>query len=217
MLRKWLRGELISEDRVDHALDVLIAYRAAHSTALAGANMGLRRMVNSAGCRVEVSQRLKRIPTIIDKLQREPSLALSRMQDIGGVRAVLDSIDEVGRVEARVRHRRTVVGISDYITTPRDSGYRAVHLVIEYRERHIEIQLRTRVMHAWAVTVERVSGRIGMNLKQDGEHAIQELMRTISEAMAIEERGGIVNDTMQQEIARLRTLANPYLAPGGSS
>ena len=51
-------------------------------------------MVKPKGCRVEVTQRLKRFIMIYDKLQREATLDLSRMQDIGGVRAVLDSIDE---------------------------------------------------------------------------------------------------------------------------
>ena len=41
---------------------------------------------------VQVSQRMKRVPTIIDKLLREPTLLLSRMQDIGGCRAMLPTL-----------------------------------------------------------------------------------------------------------------------------
>lgn len=190
---------------------MLIAWRAAHGAPLASANMGLRSMVQSSGCQIEVSQRLKRIPTILDKLRREPTMALASMQDIGGVRAVLNSISEIRRVEARVKKHRPSVGYADYITTPRDSGYRGVHLIVEYRERNIEIQLRTRVMHDWAITVERIGARLGQNLKQDGHHAIQNLMSAISEAMAIEETGGIVDPSMQTEIDRLREIANPYL------
>lgn len=69
------------------------------------------------------------------------------MQDIGGCRAVLASIDEVRRVEARLRKSRPPVGYSDYVTTPRSSGYRGVHLVVVYDGRRIEVQLRTLVMH----------------------------------------------------------------------
>lgn len=194
------------------SFDVLIAWRAAHSGPLASANMGLRSMVQSTGCTGEVSQRLKRIPTIVDKLKREPTMALASMQDIGGVRAVLATVDEIRRVEARIRKNRPPVGYSDYIKTPRSSGYRGVHVVVDYRDRNIEIQLRTRVMHEWAITVERISARLGQNMKQDGHHAIQELMSVISEAMAIEEAGSIVDYEMQQEIARLREIAAPYLA-----
>lgn len=38
-----------------------------------------------------VAQRLKRVPTIAGKLLREPGMKLSRMEDVGGVRAVLPS------------------------------------------------------------------------------------------------------------------------------
>ncbi len=45
--------------------------------------MGLRSMVRTERCQIEVSQRLKRVPTIIDKLLREPTMQLANMQDIG--------------------------------------------------------------------------------------------------------------------------------------
>src|SRR5579875_916615 len=98
-LRRWLRGELTDEGQIDRAFEVMLAFRAAHARPLATANMGLRSMVSSGGCSVEVSQRLKGVPTIVNKLIREPTLALSRMQDIGGVRAVLGSVGEIRRVE----------------------------------------------------------------------------------------------------------------------
>lgn len=214
VLRKWMRNEIDDVERVEKAIGVLVTYRAAHTNALASANMGLRSMVASEGCPVEVSQRLKRIPTILDKLGRESTLALSNMQDIGGVRAVLRSVDEIRKVEARVRHRRPIHGSADYVSQPRASGYRGVHLIVGYQQRHIEIQLRTRAMHDWAITVERLSGRLGQNLKKDGQHAIQTLMSAISEAMAIEEQGGTVGAALIAEITRLRGEANPYLLGG---
>lgn len=133
--------------------------------------MGLRSVVKTERCsRVDVSQRLKRAPTILDKLEREPTLSLARMQDIGGCRAVLASLDELRRVESRLKKNRPPVGYADYIIKPRSSGYRGVHLIVRYddyngSQRSIEVQLRTRVMHGWAITVERLSGRIGQNLR----------------------------------------------------
>lgn len=173
--------------------------------------MGVRSMVKTEGCSVEVSQRLKRVPTILDKLKREPSLDLSRMQDIGGCRAVLGSVDEVRRVEARLRRNRPPVSASDYIATPRSSGYRGVHVVVNYDGRNIEVQLRTHVMHEWAVTVERVSWRLRTNLKGDGDHIVQQLLRVISDAMAIEEAGGVPDSALLAEMRRLRQEADPYL------
>lgn len=150
-LRKFIRGDgTVTREQAEKAIRVVDAFRAAHQKPLVTANNGLRSMIHTEGCAIEVSQRLKRFMTIIDKLEREPTLALSRMQDIGGCRAILTSIDEIRRVEARLKSRRPVVGYSDYITRPRSSGYRGVHVVVEYGGRCVEVQLRTRVMHAWA-------------------------------------------------------------------
>ena len=147
LLRKSATGGASGEE-LANARDVLLEFRARHQGPLAKATMGLRSVVKTEACaRVEVSQRLKRTPTILDKLTREPTLALANMQDIGGCRAVLASIDEVRRVEARLRKSRPPVGYSDYVTTPRSSGYRGVHLVVVYDGRRIEVQLRTLVMH----------------------------------------------------------------------
>ena len=177
--------------------------------------MGLRSMVDTEGCRVEVTQRLKRIPTIVDKLQREPTIRLSTMQDIGGCRAVLDSIDEIRRVERRLVRNRPPVRVSDYISSPRDSGYRGVHVIVTYDDRMIEIQLRTQAMHEWAITVERLSGRLGEDLKGGrGPQQVRDLLEVISEAMAIEEAGGVVGQVLSERVQSLRTIAEPYLRGG---
>ncbi|MFD1945206.1 RelA/SpoT domain-containing protein [Nocardioides aestuarii] len=210
-VRRYIRNENISEAQLQAAIHTIDRFRAAHQKPLVTANNGLRSMVRSEGCVVEVSQRLKRFPTIIDKLVREPTLPLSSMQDIGGCRAILADVDEVRRVEARLKKRRPPVGYADYINTPRSSGYRGIHVVVDYGGRHIEVQLRTKVMHEWAIAVERLSARVGDNLKQDGEHALQLLMSVISDAMAIEEAGGVVPEQVHSEIARRRLDAAPYL------
>jgi ppGpp synthetase/RelA/SpoT-type nucleotidyltranferase len=68
----------------ESAYGVLVAYRAAHQYPLVKATNSLRMAVRAEGCRIEVSQRLKRMNTILDKLRREPEMDLSRMQDFGG-------------------------------------------------------------------------------------------------------------------------------------
>jgi ppGpp synthetase/RelA/SpoT-type nucleotidyltranferase len=103
ILRRAATGSAPEDcDEYMRAFEVLAAFRAAHATPLIKANMGLRSRLKTEECRVEVSQRLKRIPTIIDKLRREPTMALGNMGDIGGCRGILDSIDELRRVESRL-------------------------------------------------------------------------------------------------------------------
>lgn len=204
-----------SIEQVNWAFDVLLAFRAAHQYPLGKANMGLRSMVTSEGCEVEISQRLKRATTILDKLFREPTMQLANMQDIGGCRAVLNSIDEIRRVERRVKKRRPPVRLSGYISEPRSSGYRGVHLIVEYDNRMIELQLRTRVMHEWAIAVERLSGRFRVDFKSgSGPAEVLDLLEAISEAMAIEERGETVDELLLQRVSELRRRADPYLRGG---
>lgn len=179
--------------------------------------MGLRSVLHTEGCPVQVSQRLKRIPTILDKLQREPTMQLANMHDVGGCRAILDNIPDLRRAERRLKKNRPPIRVADYIKEPRASGYRGLHVVVAYVDeeglnRAIEVQLRTRVQHEWAVTVERLGGRIGEDLKSNrGPAPVLDFLRAASVAMAIEEAGGIVGAEQMDLVSSLRAAAMPYL------
>lgn len=157
--------------------------------------MGLRSRVSTVNCsQVEVSQRLKRIPTILDKLRREPGMKLGRIEDVGGCRAVLRDLDEVYRVLSRYQNRSAdVVRIRDYIAEPKKDGYRSVHVIVRYHGRRIEVQLRTLPQHEWAYTVESMTSRFDLDIKTgEGPRSVQEWFAAVSEAMALEEHGDAV-------------------------
>jgi ppGpp synthetase/RelA/SpoT-type nucleotidyltranferase len=160
-----------------------------------------------------VSQRLKRIPTILDKLSREPKMELGRMADIGGCRAVLGDIDQVYAVLERYRLRADGdIKIKDYIVEPKPDGYRGIHVITKYDRRRIEVQLRTQVQHEWAFTVESVTSRYGLEIKTGGgPSAVREWFQAVSEAMAIEEHGGTVGDQLLQRVYTLREAARPFM------
>ncbi len=206
-----------SYDEFVAAFDTIQLFRAAHQTPLVKANMGLRSIASSEGVPAVISQRLKRMATIMDKLHRHPTMDLSRMQDIGGCRAVVESIEELRRMERKLKHNRPPVGYDDYIVNPRGSGYRAVHVVVCYEDqeridRRIEVQLRTPHMHAWAIAVERLSGRLDVDVKSGfGPPEVQVWMAAISEAMALEERGKPVPDSLRIKIAEARQAAAPFV------
>lgn len=110
--------------------------------------MGLRSSITTEGLAPDVTRRLKRLPTIEDKLRRLPRMDLSAMQDIGGCRAVIDTQDQVRRVADRFRknsHRRNQQRdkTKDYVDSPKPSGYRAIHIYTRYHGRRIEVQLCT--------------------------------------------------------------------------
>lgn len=210
-LRKWTEGADFDPD----AFALLLRFREAHQYPLTKATMGLRSMVKTEGCRVEVSQRLKRVPTIVDKLKREPTMQLAKMQDIGGCRAVVDDIAELRRVQRRLARNRPPVRVNDYVEQPRASGYRGVHVIVLYDDRLIEVQLRTRVMHEWAIAVERFGGRLNSDLKSGrGPEPVLKFLEAISRAMAEEEAGRIVSAELLETIDELRVAALPLLTGG---
>lgn len=102
-IRAYLRGDAVPQAEFLVALETLRRFRESHQYPLGKATMGLRSVVPTERCQVEVSQRLKGFTTIIDKLDREPTMQLGNMQDIGGCRAVLATLDELRRVEKRLR------------------------------------------------------------------------------------------------------------------
>jgi putative GTP pyrophosphokinase len=123
-----------------------------------------------------VSQRLKRMPTIIDKLRREPTMQPTTMQDIGGVRAVLRDVGEVNKLVLQYRDSRfkhELCSEDDYITKPKQSGYRGVHLIYKYNNDRnnsydgllLELQIRTKLEHSWATAVEVMGTFTGEALK----------------------------------------------------
>lgn len=204
-------------DTFGAALDLLVAWRAAHATPLRKATMGLRSRVTTAKCaQIEVSQRLKRAATIVDKLGREPRMELGRMADIGGCRAVLQDLGELARVRARYDTTpERVVRVKDYIEKPKPDGYRAVHIYVRYDARLVEVQLRTRIQNEWAYTVETITSRLGLDIKGGaGPEPVRAWFAAVSAAMAVEEHGDEVGPDLLAKVSTLKEQALPYLRGG---
>ncbi|HDS0154895.1 TPA: RelA/SpoT domain-containing protein [Escherichia coli] len=139
--------------------------------------------------KILVARRLKRLSTIIDKLER-PSLdggrtsnaiKLTRMQDVGGCRAIVRNLDQLIQLKERLLKSKSVHRIVkeyDYLT-PKDSGYSGIHLAYScfdqkeeqypWRKTKIEIQLRTQLQHAWATSLEIIDTLEGIKLKTSSE------------------------------------------------
>lgn len=204
---------------LEEAASVVEGFRAAHSAALLTARMGLRSCIDTEGVpAVELTQRLKRTPTIVDKLRRLPRMTLSRMQDVGGCRAVFATQDEVNTVLGRFtrnseRRNGTPDTVRDYVTDPRPSGYRAVHVWTRYRGRRIEVQLRTWFQHNWADMVEDITFDTGIDYKSgDGSEIVHEWLRRLAGAPALIEAGMTVGEALGPDYDELRDAASARIA-----
>ena len=215
-----LRSVLTGVDPVPSAEELVQAtvvaeeFRQAHRAPMVSAGMDLRSCIEAEGlAAAELGQRLKRMPTIVDKLRRLPTMKLSSLQDLGGCRAVLATQAEVARVQERFmissKDRNGVEDtVRDYVARPRDSGYRAVHVWTRYRGLRIEIQLRTQLQHAWAAGVEDLTALTGVNFKSgDGALEVHAWLRLLSQSYAFADTGVRPGRVFQLEFAAATATA----------
>lgn len=194
------------------AFFILDWWRRQHARPLDTASNGLRTRCNTAGVNWVVAQRLKREPTIVSKLLREPGMNLSRMADLGGCRAIVADIESVRKVQERYMRRGNCKKIYDYIDMPKESGYRAVHLIVEYRQRLVEVQLRTEVQHNWAAMNEYLGKLMKLEVKSgEAPRLVLDFLSKVSEAQALEEFSRPVDKKLRQEIDTLRKHLRDYL------
>lgn len=215
-LRRILRGDH-SDRSLDEVLATIDAYRTSFGTPMNMVTDALRDLLMRHSIDAEVSQRLKRMDTIVEKItRREKEIDLSRMQDIGGCRIVLRSadIDNLRTLRELVCDQwgSAVRRQSDYVATPRPSGYRAIHVVVEHDARLVEIQMRTQHMHQWAELVEGLSSVLGRNYKtdviSDDDDVVIEYTRLMSRLYSCMDSG---EQLSPDEVARVTSLASEIL------
>jgi hypothetical protein len=204
---KALAAADIDPFEVANALDVLNNWRASHALPLNAIKMNLLTSARRVCARPLVAQRLKRTPSTVAKLRRFSSMQLARMQDIGGCRAVVANAGQVIRLYhhfLRSRTKHKLVLQRDYMTKPKESGYRGVHLVYRYQSSKytdhvglmIEIQLRSKLQHVWATGVETVGAFIRSPLKSSiGPEDWLRYFSILGSLFAIEEKGALVPGT----------------------
>ena len=218
-----LRSDVSENDVFKYfdAYDVMNTWRASHSFPLNTLQMTLRYRAHLVDPDPYVVQRLKRAPSVISKLQRYDGMLLSRMQDLGGCRSILSSIKSVYELRSlytRSRDRHELATEKDYISNPQASGYRGIHLIYRYRSdraedyngHRIEVQIRTRIQHAWATAVEIAGVYVRTPLKSSiGPSDWLDFFRFASSAFSILEDSKRLHTTQSNTeiIETLRSIA----------
>lgn len=171
-------------------------WRAAHAYPMRQIAFILEKIIADSDC--ILIQRLKRLDSIIAKLTRYPTMSLSRMQDLGGCRLIVPDISQLYEIVRKIETTLPYPQIkrTDYIQSPKESGYRGVHLIYQYQSTEqdpyngmlIEIQVRTRLEHIWATAVETLSAFTDESLKASmGSKTILRFLALTSSMLAMEE------------------------------
>lgn len=178
--------------------------------------------------KVLVARRLKRLSTIIDKLERPTldgqttnAIKLVRMQDIAGCRAIVKNLQQLKQLQRRLEKSNSVhkiLNVKDYLT-PKSSGYGGVHIVYscyenqeadhDWKKAKVEVQLRTELHHAWATSLEIIDTLEQINLKtrHDGHAKWRRFFSIAGKLVAHKEGACVIDDAVELERLRME-LAN---------
>lgn len=114
-----------------------------------------------------IKSRVKSSDSIIEKMKKKGlpltiTCMMNNIFDIAGVRVVCPFISDVYHVAGMLINQTDVevMRVKDYIETPKENGYRSLHLILmvdvffsdQKRRVPIEIQFRTIAMNFWAST-----------------------------------------------------------------
>jgi ppGpp synthetase/RelA/SpoT-type nucleotidyltranferase len=204
--------------------EVFDEYRKSHLEPLSETTLELQSWLNGYGYDYYIAQRLKRKPQIIRKLNRL-SVRLTQLQDIGGCRIIVEKNDVVDQIieflKSKIASTKdlTLTRITDYREKGRDvTGYRSVHLLLERAGRKLELQLRSRIQHYWAESIERTSVIYGFHLKEgEGDSIVISYFQKLSDAFYELESGRTPSARARLEIDKAKNDAEALIREVGAS
>ena len=157
-----------------------------------------------------IDTRLKSAKSILGKLQKKDldltlSAACNNIYDIAGIRAVCSYIKDVYLIRDRLMAQDDVMimQIKDYIETPKENGYRSLHMVIRvpvyFMNKKqlvpVELQIRTLAMDLWASLEHDIKYKCLYQTETENfSEELKECSRLIYEA---EEKMEIMNRTLE--------------------
>ena len=198
--------------------DVLDEYRKGHLFPLTETTLELQEWLSTYSERYYIAQRLKRKPQIIRKMRRL-SVRLTQLQDIGGARIIVDTNKDVDDLRQYLvdkiseQEKMLLIRESDYRQRGRfDTGYRALHLVLQRYGYKLELQIRSRIQHYWAESVERASVIYGYALKeQEGDKSVLRYFKALSDALYVVEMGRDLTTKQKLDLETLRQKAESII------
>ncbi|MBB3560137.1 ppGpp synthetase/RelA/SpoT-type nucleotidyltransferase [Rhizobium sp. BK512] len=193
-------------------------FRKRHLAPLSELTLDIQKMLTEYGGRYYIAQRLKRKPQILRKLNRF-SVRLTQLQDIGGLRIIVDKNTDVDNLivflEQKIQQQKSLYlkKKTDYREKGRDvTGYRSVHLIIESGKLNLELQIRSKIQHYWAESIERTSVIYGYLLKeQEGDTNVINYFKELSDIFFEMEAGRLPSVRQKLSLNALREVAEKII------
>ena len=153
-----------------------------------------------------IKYRVKTPKSIVKKLQRhgyESTLSnlVKYFNDIAGIRIICDYVSDIYRIADMISNQSDirVVGIKDYITNPKPSGYMSYHMIVlipvylsdRIVDTKVEIQIRTIAMDFWASLEHKIQYKFPGKVP---EHIQEELYACAKMVSALDDRMLSLND-----------------------
>jgi len=210
----------IYKDEVDfiELEEVFDEYRKSYLLPLTETTLELQDWLSTYGNRYYIAQRLKRKPQIISKLKRL-SVRLTQLQDIGGARIIVENNQDVEKLyqylvdKIHKQKKIKILRVADYREKGRDiTGYRALHLIFTRNKCNLELQIRSRIQHYWAESIERTSVIYGYPLKeQKGDPSVINYFQRLSDIFYEIEAGREPSTAHKIQLDHIRKISEEII------
>lgn len=142
-----------------------------------------------------VESRLKSMPSIVKKIKSKGlevtiDSITDNITDIAGIRVICNYIDDIYRVAEMLTAQDDVklLRVRDYIKSPKEAGYRSLHLIVEIPvflstgpvPVPVEIQIRTIAMDFWASLEHKLRYKTGNSVDDDLRERLKKCADEIS-------------------------------------
>ncbi|MBR5933491.1 MAG: hypothetical protein IK002_05830 [Treponema sp.] len=196
-------------------LSKLQQYRKEFREPLRLASEELQRIMGKIDVEGIVTYRVKRIESILSKLERQPTMQLSRCNDIAGCRCILKNEKKVFQYLNELKSSNVLEIVTkkesdgsskeyiyDYIMNPKKNGYKSIHVICKCLNKVIEIQIRDDSQHAWATLVEITDSIYRTKIKEqdnDFDTGLKDFLRLYSKGKQLtEEERKSINEILEK-------------------
>ena len=151
-----------------------------------------------------IKSRVKKPMSIVEKLHRKNlpitlDSMIHHLDDVAGIRVICSFVDDIYAVARMLVSQDDirVIAVKDYISNPKDNGYRSYHLIVEVpvffsdrkKDMRVEVQIRTMAMDFWASLDHQLKYKKDIG---DAAEEISEELRKCAEVIAKTDRHMLV-------------------------